>query len=76
MFHQITPTDAVSVEQLQLPPDPLTVKFTGVRFLGRGVAINGACPPLTEFREAMRRELTHGDGAGLPAVEPACDGTK
>jgi 2'-5' RNA ligase superfamily protein len=58
MFHQVSLSDAEKVAQLRLPPTPLAARFTGVRFLGRGVAINVASAPLTLLRETMRRQLT------------------
>lgn len=50
--------DRDRVAQLQLPQEPLPVESGGVRFLGRGVAINVVCAPLSELRETMRRRLT------------------
>ena len=57
MFHQVSPADAEMVGRLGLPQAPLPARFTGVRFLGRGVAVDVACAPLIELRETMRRHL-------------------
>jgi hypothetical protein len=54
MFHQVSPGDAEKVAQLQLPQSPLSAQFTGVRFIGRGVAIDVASAPLIELRKAVR----------------------
>lgn len=57
MFHQVSADDADTVARLPLPQAPLSAQFTGVRFLGRGVAVNVACAPLIELRETMRHQL-------------------
>jgi hypothetical protein len=58
MFHRVIPGDAEHIAQQQLPQGPLLARFTGVRFLGRGVAVEVASAPLIELRGAMKRQLT------------------
>lgn len=57
MFHQVSLDDAEIVAHMLFPQGPLSAQFAGVRFFGRGVAVDVACAPLIELRETMRRRF-------------------
>jgi hypothetical protein len=55
MFHRLSLEQILRLQNASLPAHPLPVRFTNVRFLGRGVAIEVASPALVELRETLKQ---------------------
>ncbi|PDT85750.1 hypothetical protein CO669_31210 [Bradyrhizobium sp. Y36] len=68
LFHRLSPAQTSRLADVTLPAAPVPMRYTGVRLLGFGVAIEITCPELARLRTALQTamggELSRQDSQG------------
>jgi 2'-5' RNA ligase superfamily protein len=57
LFHKLGVSQIERLHSVGMPRAPLPLRFTGMRFLGAGVAVDIDAPELQRFRDQLKSEL-------------------
>ena len=57
LFHKLGVSQIDRLHSIEMPRAPLPLRFTGLRLLGAGVAVDVEAPELQRFRDRLKSEL-------------------